>query len=118
MFDIHPKEKSKVGLVTWCLGKNGISNLENRIDDGFAARADELSNGENCSNSNAILRCRPGFQARLQHLQLILGSRRILAPTVKKAFTVLRLVMIYGITLVISRYAVWSKSASASCEIR
>ena len=96
----------------------GISNLENGISDGFVAGADELPNSEDCSNSNAILRRRPGFQARLQYFQPTSEPQRFLAPTVKKAFTVLRLVMIYGTTLVISRYAVWSKSVSVSCEVR
>ena len=117
MFDIHPKE-TKVGLRKWYLGKNGASNLENRVDDVFVTRADEPPNGENSSNSNAILRCRPGFQTRLQYFQLVLGPRWAVAPTVKKAFTVLRLVTMYGITLVISTYAVWSKSVSVSCEVR
>lgn len=36
-------------------------NLENRVYDGFVARADELSNCEDSSNSNPVPRCRPGF---------------------------------------------------------
>lgn len=53
---IYALKMHKVGLRTWYIVMKGTSNLENGIDDGFVAGADELPDSKDGSNSNTILR--------------------------------------------------------------
>ena len=58
---IYALKGHKPDLRMWHIVKKDTLNLENGIDNGSVAGADELPNGEDSSNSNAVLRCRPGF---------------------------------------------------------